>query len=203
MSVKHPWRDRDKLYELYKEKEMTQGEVADEWDCSRTTIRKWLEKHEIEKHDHDELVADALEEYYDDRYPWHDEEKLYKMYVEKEMSCIDIAEEFGCGDVTILRWLNKHDIPIRSRSDAVHLARDGTIKGISHYYDERGYEVIKGRSLDTKLYVHRWTAYAHTDLSFDEFSQMVTHHKNEIKWDNRPENLSLMENEEHAKHHHG
>ncbi len=197
----NPWRDRDKLYEIYKERGLTQKEVADEWGCSCTTVRKWIEKHGIQKHDHDELVSEALTNHNEGDHLWHDEKTLSEMYVEREMSTIDIADELGCSPSTIRRRLDEYNIPIRDRSEAVHLGRDGGTNGVNHYYDQRGYEVIKGEQIPTKIYVHRWTAYAHNDVSFDEMFKSVTHHENTHKHDNRPSNLSLMTNSEHARLH--
>lgn len=42
-----PWQDRKKLAKAYARASMQR--VADEWGCSRSTIRYWLDKFEIEK----------------------------------------------------------------------------------------------------------------------------------------------------------
>lgn len=38
---------------------------------------------------------------------------------------------------------------------------------------------------------------------FEELIGKVVHHKNEIPWDNRPDNLELLSPSEHAMVHHG
>lgn len=47
--------------------------------------------------------------------------------------------------------------------------------------------------------VHRLLAVSEYGLS--ELKGKEVHHKNGIKWDNRPENLEIMTKEEHASHH--
>ncbi|MFD1599357.1 homing endonuclease associated repeat-containing protein [Halobellus rarus] len=45
--------------------------------------------------------------------PWRDRETLYKLYIEKELSAAAIGEKLGCTNVTILDWLDCHDIEKR------------------------------------------------------------------------------------------
>jgi len=40
---------------------------------------------------------------------------LNKEYIERERSMADIADQFGITPAAINQWLNKHDIPTRSR----------------------------------------------------------------------------------------
>jgi len=47
--------------------------------------------------------------------------------------------------------------------------------------------------------VHRLVAVA--EYGIDAVKNMEVHHKNEIKWDNRPGNLKLMTDSDHAKKH--
>lgn len=44
-----------------------------------------------------------------------DESWLHEQYVERERSTTDIASEIGCRRQTISKWLDKHDIEIRSQ----------------------------------------------------------------------------------------
>lgn len=46
---------------------------------------------------------------------WQDESRLRQMYVEREMSTYDIAEEMECSRVTVSNWLSKFGIDIRGR----------------------------------------------------------------------------------------
>jgi transposase-like protein len=46
-----PWRDKERLYELYVEQELSTTDVGEELGCSQKTISKWLDRHDIEIRD--------------------------------------------------------------------------------------------------------------------------------------------------------
>jgi len=46
-----PWRDEDRLRELYHDKEMSTHEIGEEFDCDRTTVLRWMRIHGIERRD--------------------------------------------------------------------------------------------------------------------------------------------------------
>lgn len=45
--------------------------------------------------------------------PWRDKDKLHRLYIEEGLSAADIGERLGCADVTVLDWIDRHDIPKR------------------------------------------------------------------------------------------
>jgi 5-methylcytosine-specific restriction endonuclease McrA len=45
--------------------------------------------------------------------PWQDKENLQELYIEQGLSSAAIGEKLGCSDVTVLDWLDRHDIPVR------------------------------------------------------------------------------------------
>ncbi len=47
--------------------------------------------------------------------------KLSDMYLNKKMSIKDIAHYFNCSTHKVSYWLDKHDIPIRSISEAIYV----------------------------------------------------------------------------------
>lgn len=47
-----------------------------------------------------------------------DKDWLYQKYIIEELSTYKIAEIIGCQQETVARWLKRHDIPIRSGSEA-------------------------------------------------------------------------------------
>lgn len=105
-----PWRDRDVLEDLYIEKELSGREIAQRFGCDNVTVYRWLDRHNIPRRgtcapDHDDT-------------PWRNEELLRRMYVEEEMSTIEIADEWGCGTSTVTKWLHKHEIQTRTPSEA-------------------------------------------------------------------------------------
>jgi hypothetical protein len=60
-----------------------------------------------------EHANDRWEDYRGSR-PWHDAETLRELYVEDELTSREVADELGTTKPTILRWLRKHDLPVRS-----------------------------------------------------------------------------------------
>ena len=133
--------------------------------------------------------------------PYRDEETLRELYLEKEMTIEEIAEKLDADMATIHLWLEKFDIERRSRGrsgwDSPRMkpyARFQTTPGgyeewVDNYENER--DVLR---------VHRLLAVL--KFGFDAVKQeMIVHHKNNIAWDNRIENLELMTRAEHSKHH--
>lgn len=43
-----PWRDEETLREMYWDKEMSQSDIADEFDTTTETVRRWMDKSEID-----------------------------------------------------------------------------------------------------------------------------------------------------------
>lgn len=44
-----PWDDRDVLYELYHEKEMSQREIAETLGCNRSTVHKSMVRNDVSR----------------------------------------------------------------------------------------------------------------------------------------------------------
>lgn len=132
---------------------------------------------------------------------YKNKETLEKLYVEQRLSTTEIAEKLDCGSSTISVWLDKHGIDSRSRVEGVRERFDKT--GPSMSTSTQGYETFQvenekenGR---TVLKHHRLLALL--KYSPSELEGKLIHHKNEVPWDNRPENLELMSKSEHMKHH--
>lgn len=116
----------------------------------------------------------------------------------------EIGEENDVSHKTISYWFEKFDIPKRGvggelpwvpvRTMPENSQSSGYFRWVTHVYDDNG---------DRKKHyinVHRLVAVA--EHGVDAVNGMDVHHENGIKWDNRPENLELMEPGEHTKKHH-
>ena len=184
-----PWTDEDRLRELYWEQEMSQYDIADELGCSPRTVRTWMEKHNIETRSTSDAVK--VSEPSNSETPWRSKQTLEKLYCEQDMSITQVAAELNCGHNTIHRWLQKHNIDIEDPPQQ---------KPVYYGTDKRGYE--RWRHGSTKFHcirVHRLLAVA--EYGFDAVSDSVVHHKNNISFDNRADNITLMSRAEHARHH--
>jgi IS30 family transposase len=136
-------------------------------------------------------------------FPWRDAKILEKLYWEREMSINDISDELGVSHTTIGNWLNRHNIKKRDLSEAVSIGRQ---KNVATYWtDENGYKrwTDSGPEKQHSLRVHQLVA-IHNGVDPEKvFSDgdYHCHHKNGVKFDNRPSNIELVTAEEHGKIH--
>ena len=165
------------VHRLYWDDGLSLREIADELDVSLWTVRKAMDEHEIPRRGSGEAIQHDA--------PYKDEEWMRRLYVEEGYSQLELAEKFECASSTINRWLNKLDIETRpSCREQFH----------SLTTDDRGYEVFTVG--DTKVQHHRLLALV--DYELDDIRGKHIHHKNNIPWDNRRENVEPLSLEEHG-----
>jgi DNA-directed RNA polymerase specialized sigma24 family protein len=97
--------DANSLRQLYTDERLTVAEIADETECHTSTVRRHLRTNDIAVRPPgpDTGVREKLE----------DTDLLRELYVDLGQSAGSIGERFGCGGETVLRWLKRHEIPIR------------------------------------------------------------------------------------------
>lgn len=100
----HPWHDESTLRKLYREREMTMEEVAEELNCSREAVEEWIHQHNIETRSWNPELPNELE----------DENELRRRYVREEQSTYEISEDLECAPSTVHDWLTHHGIETRS-----------------------------------------------------------------------------------------
>ena len=132
----------------------------------------------------------------------NDPEMLETLYWVEGLSMWQIAERMGCSKTTVYRRMNEYGIDrrgvaYRSRNaveiNPIHIRsrQDGYV-GVENYYRGESY----------RFYLHQLLAIAEGADPHKVFSEDYhTHHKNEVKWDNRPENLEVLSRSDHMKHH--
>lgn len=130
---------------------------------------------------------------------YRSEEVLRDLYYDRRNSVQEIADGFGVSRRAIHNWMEKHDIDRRSLSESISLAQQK--QPAAFFLTEEGYERWSARSSGRRwsVRVHRLLAVA--EYGFDEVGGKVVHHQNGIPWDNRPDNIELMDNSEHARMH--
>ncbi len=91
-------------------------EIGKEYDVSKTTIKNWLNKYEIE------LKSNRANQH--GNFHELDKNLLYDLYVNKQYSCGEIAKMLGVAhNGTIGRHLKKHGIETRTQEEAQNLDR--------------------------------------------------------------------------------
>lgn len=126
--------------------------------------------------------------------PWRDSETLRRLYWEERLSLDAVADRLGCSDVTVLNWMEKHDIQRRTEKRK-RLPRPLTVT--SPGSTNQGYELIWHG--DHCVRHHRLLAVA--EHGFDAVADKDVHHRNGVHWDNRPANLTLVDPSEHGRLH--
>jgi len=126
--------------------------------------------------------------HYDDT-PWRDEQTLRELYHGEGMNGYEVADELDCGQSTVLEWMNK--LGVEPRDPPV----DKGATSIS--VDEQGYE----RIWDGNKYIRLHRLLAVSQYGFEASKDADVHHKNEIPWDNRPENIEVLSHKEHTLTH--
>lgn len=166
--------------EFYIERNMDQEEIADRFGVSGKTISRWLDKHNIDTTPkRTKKLRDA---------GW-----LEDQYWDENKSTVEIADELGCDSSTVCDWMEKHGI---ERRTAHHKKQY-----VPFYTDPHGYECWSTVVDETQTHyrVHRLVAFA--EYGVGGIKDKVVHHKNGVKWDNRPENIELMGRAEHMERH--
>lgn len=127
--------------------------------------------------------------------PWRDAELINYLYHVKEMSGPEIAEKLGCSVKPIYdRIENTRSISEANRiwtwklPPKMHTSQDG-------------YERFKVKSNGGSVSFAHHRLIAVAEYGFDEVADKVVHHKKNIPWDNRPDNLELMDQSAHVREH--
>lgn len=125
--------------------------------------------------------------------PWQDEDKLREKYVEEGYSSRELAEEWGCSKMPILKALEKFGIekttPKSERAPTYHTLPNGYMQ-VKAQHNGKQYA----------FQVHRLVAVA--EYGLEAVNGAIIHHRNGIPWDNRPSNLEVLESQkEHMERH--
>lgn len=133
--------------------------------------------------------------------PWNDGELLRRLYREERMPMTQIADRWDCSPTTVRDWVERHGIEKWTRSQACQLGHGHSPYSVPFQTHTTGAEVWRhSHNCESNMvYVHRLLAVA--EFGFDAVDDNVVHHKNHVRWDNRPENLELMDHGDHTVHH--
>lgn len=176
----YPWRNEDVLRRLYHEEGMTQAEVAEELGCAESTVNRYVHKYDLDVNDigstNEKIRSVDLEE----------------LYWGNGMDQSEVADRCECSVATVSKEMSRRRIPVRGRYDKAPILYTRHPDGHEHVT-----ATIDSDSVSFQL--HRLVGVA--EWGMDAIRGKDVHHENRIPWDNRPENLELMEHGDHTRHH--
>jgi len=174
----------ERLRELYHGKGMCLKDIAQKLDCGQTNVIYHMDRHGIERR--------SISESRGGNESYQDEDTLEKLYWDKGLSLQQIGERLDANRDTIRYWMDKLGIKRRERLDAVEKHTP------SYFTDKRGYERIANSS--EIVGVHQLVAIANGQNPHKVFADGIdVHHKTNVPWDNRPDNLDVLSHSEHQK----
>lgn len=112
------YKSKEWLEQEYKNKSLRN--IADECNVTPAAILYWMKKYNISRRKQQQ----AIDKHFDTSdMLYKNKEWLEEQYITQKKSSSDIAKEIGCTGRTIIRWLRKYNIPVRSK-----------IEGVRNYY---------------------------------------------------------------------
>ena len=143
-------------------------------------------------------------------------EELYKLYWKKEYTFDEIAKIFNCARKTIKKRLKEFGIKIRTRKESMNTKRfkkrDISRKTDKNHWNWKGgirrtfygyiYLLMPDHpKANSRGYVQRSHLVAEEMLGRYLYPNEMTHHKNSIKDDDRPENIEITTQSKHVSSH--
>lgn len=135
--------------------------------------------------------------------PWHEAERLQKLYEDDGLSVKQIADKFGVTHSTIEYWMDKHGIERRSRGEAMRMRMIEITKdypSLQMSADGYCYWSCKLGGSTKSVAVHQLLAIANGADPWKVFSDgdYQVHHIIPIPWLNTPDNVRLLSRREHS-----
>jgi len=166
------------LEQLYIEKELSQGDIANRFNCPKHKVRTQLRVRGILR---------------DKDIRWS-RSRIKELYRERGLSQDEVSDILNASS----RAVNRHIKHYGLSKTPKEWQRDRYGDTVSFRTTTRGYEVVTIPGGGDYL-VHRLVAVA--EYGIDAVKEKHIHHKNRVKWDNRPVNLEPIDPAKHSSLH--
>lgn len=132
--------------------------------------------------------------------PWTDPDRLEHLYYDEGLDQHGIADRLGCGQATVSRHMRRHGIGPGKASGARAGAKARRVEYAEFTHTPQGYEQWRARyhGERDRVAVHRLAAVAW--FGYDAVCGMDVHHKNNVPWDTRESNISLLSPSDHRRY---
>jgi transposase len=195
MDTDTPWREKRLIMLFYHGCDLSLADTAEILDCSVSTLRKWMDRLDVERRPQGPTLTSANQHTTsDDDTPWRDKNLLMLFYHGLGLSTRGVGYILDCSKHSVARWLKNHDIPLddSNRDKPPYIDEDSDGYMTCMHYDGEEYQ---------RFYLHRLLAVA--EHGFDALNGKVVHHTTGHKLDNRRENLELLSKQKHHERHFG
>lgn len=196
--------DKEAIIDLYIVKRKTLNEVCEELNIkSPITLRKRMDEYGIPRRDPNKensllfnlgLTQEELKK------------ELEYLYLEKLMSTNEIAKKYDISATVIRRRFIEYKIPLRDHKESNVVSNSGSKNpkwNGGRMTHSEGYILIRmpehPNAIGDYVYEHRYIMECHLGRLLNKDEHI--HHINEVKNDNRIENLQVVSPTEHAKIH--
>lgn len=150
------YKDKDWLKAEYLNKEKSTVDIAEECKVGSSTIRRWLKKFSIARRG----LSKAISLGHDEGEKYKDKGWLIRQYWGLGKSTTDIAREADVDVKTVLFFMDKLDVPKRSKSESISLSRNKNGAKYKNYkclYDKYILKDMTAREISDKCNVDRRT----------------------------------------------
>lgn len=105
------YKNESHMRELYVNRGWGYSKIADEIGSTSTTISRWCkDEHGIEKRDHLEATESGMDESFDEMRVELDEDELRRLYVDENMTQVEVADEMSVKKSVVGNNVQRHGI---------------------------------------------------------------------------------------------
>lgn len=139
-------------------------------------------------------MADCDTEWNSDEYeyPYRDPAVLRELYWDRGLSAAKVADELDCSENAVLTWMKKNEIERRTQLNE---------RPPRFHTDPYGYERWRHAYEGDRNAVRVHRLLAVSEYGLDAVQGRDVHHLNHIPWDNRPENIEIVDHTDHGEMH--